>query len=194
MKLARLFSGEAYKGTCGYINSQRVYEIIRTILYFSISLSLFFAGWITTKERMNLLTVVAILGCLPASKSFVGAFMFCRFKSTSSEVADEIEKHLGKLTGLYDMVFTGYEKNYVVSHLVVKGDTICGYSEKKDFPEQDFYRHLSKLLQADQFQNVSIKIFTDMRKYTERLDQLQVLDCPEGNTDGIVQTLKSVSL
>ena len=81
MKLIRMFSTDAYKGTQYYLKTQRKYEILRTILYFAISLSLFIAGWITTKSRLNLLTVVAILGCLPACKSVVGMIMFIRYKS-----------------------------------------------------------------------------------------------------------------
>ena len=77
----RIFSGEAYKGEMNYINTQKKYEIIRTILYFSVSLILFIAGYVTTKTKLNVLTIVAILGCLPASKSAVNMIMFLKYKS-----------------------------------------------------------------------------------------------------------------
>ena len=64
MKWMRLLSGEAYKGTRNYLNTQRVYEILRTILFFAISLALFIAGWLSTGSRLNLLTIVAILGLM----------------------------------------------------------------------------------------------------------------------------------
>lgn len=194
MNFIRLFSSAAYKGTRNYLNSQRIYEILRTIIYFGISLSLFIAGWISTKNRLNLLTVVAILGCLPASKSLISAFMFCRYKSTTKETADTIDAHMGKLTGLYDMVFTGYEKNFQINHITIKGNTICGFSEKKPFEEAAFDKHLTPLLKVDHFNNTNIKIFTDFNKYLERLDQMQLLDCDETNTIGIAETLKSISL
>ena len=59
MQLLRMFSTGKYKGTRNYLKTQRKYEIIRTVLYFAISLSLFAAGYITTKTRLNLLTLVA---------------------------------------------------------------------------------------------------------------------------------------
>lgn len=194
MNLFRIISGEAFKGTRNYLKTQRIYEIVRTILLFSVSLSLFAAGWISTGNRLNLLTIVAVLGCLPASKSAVSAFMFCRFKSLEGEAADRVQDHSGNLCNLYDMVFTAYDKSYQVNHLVVKGNTVCGYSEKKDFEEAAFEKHIMPLLKADSFKDVSIKIFTDLKKYEDRLDQMQKLECDERNTGGIAETLKSVSL
>ena len=78
MQFKRMFSTDAYKGTSGYLRTQKNYEILRTVLYFAISLSLFIAGWVTTGSRENLLTIVAVLGCLPACKSLVEMFMFLR--------------------------------------------------------------------------------------------------------------------
>lgn len=194
MQLIRMFSTDHYKGTKNYINSQHKYEILRTLIYFSISLSLFIAGIITTKTRMNLLTVVAILGCLPACKSTVEMILYAKFKSCSSQYTEEIDSHMQDLNGLYDMVFTSYNQNYCISHMVIKGNTICGFSETKNFPEQDFYKHLDGILKAENYQNVSIKIYTDFSKYLERLINLNALDTDETPTNGIINTLKSVSL
>ena len=193
-QLTRMFSKEKYKGTRDYVNTQKRYEVLRTVLYFAISLSLFFAGWITTKSKMNLLTIVAVLGCLPASKSAVDAIMFLRFRSCSKATADAIDAHVGTLTAGYDFIFTSYEKNYPVAHLAIKGNTICGYTEDAKFEENAFYKHIDGVLKTDRFTDTSVKIFTDLKKYTARLDQLQTLDTDEANTQGILATLKSVSL
>lgn len=194
MKFTRLFSNEKYKGTRNYLNSQRNYEIARTVLYFGISLSLFISGWFLVKTRMNLLTIVAVLGCLPASKSAVSMVMYLRYRSLSPEAADTIEKHSGGLSTLYDMVFTSYDKNFRVSHLAVKGNTVCGYTEDEKFDEKAFAKQIAGSLRTDGFKDVSLKIFTDLKKYTGRLDQLQELETDETNTNGILSTLKSVSL
>ena len=76
MKIRRLFSSSCAKGTENYLNTQKKYEILRTILYFAISATLFIAGYLQTKTKVNLLTVVAVLGCLPASKSTVSSKLF----------------------------------------------------------------------------------------------------------------------
>jgi len=192
--ITRLFSAEAYKGSRDYIRVQRVYEIVRTALYFGISLSLFAAGFITTGNRLNLLTVVAVLGCLPASKSAVNMIMFLRCKGLSREAAAQIAPCEGELTCLYDMAFTSYSRTFEVGHMAVKGNIVCGYSEKKDFPEREFQAHLEPIMKADSHKNVTVKIFTDLEKYKERLTRLQALETEQDNTEGIVRTLKSVVL
>lgn len=194
MQILRMFSTENYKGTRGYIKSQKKYEILRTIIYFAISLSLLLAGILTTKSRLNLLTVVAVLGCLPACKSMVGMIMFLRYKGCSEENANVIEEHNKELDGLYDLVFTSYDKNFEVAHITVKGNTICGYTEDTKFDEQAFYKHIDVILKADNFKETTVKIFKDIKKYTERLEQLKDLSAEEKNTAGIISTLKSVSL
>ena len=81
MQFKRMFTTDAYRGTCGYLRTQKIYEILRTVLYFAISLSLFIAGWVSTGSRENLLTIVAVLGCLPACKSLVEMFS-CKNRGT----------------------------------------------------------------------------------------------------------------
>lgn len=194
MQLLRMFSNDKYKGARDYLKVQGRYELARTILYFAISISLFVAGIIATGSRKNLLTLVAVLGCLPACKSAVDAFMFLRFKGCSREHAEAIESHMKGLKGLYDRVFTSYDKNYQVAHMAVKGNTVCGFTQDEKFAEQDFYKHIANILQKDGFKDVSVKIFSDIGKYAARLEQLQELDADERSTDGIISTLNSVSL
>ena len=60
------------KGTPGYLDYKKKVEIIRTVIYFLLVAAIFTLGYVQTKTRSNLLTVVAILGCLPAAKALVG--------------------------------------------------------------------------------------------------------------------------
>ncbi|MCM1186310.1 MAG: hypothetical protein NC251_06535 [Lachnoclostridium sp.] len=194
MQFLRIFSTDNYKGTRDYLKTQKKYEILRTLLYFAISLSIFIGGWATTKTRLNLLTVVAVVGCLPACKSLVGMIMFLRFQGCAPENARIIEAHTEGLTGLFDMVFTSYEKNYNVAHITVKGNTLCGFTQDAAFDEQAFYKHLDGILKLEHYKDVSVKIFKDIHKYADRLEQLKSLNAEEENTAGIVETLKSVAL
>ena len=194
MQFKRMFSTDAYKGTSGYLRTQKNYEILRTVLYFAISLSLFIAGWVTTGSRENLLTIVAVLGCLPACKSLVEMFMFLRYKGCNEQDAAQIAAHTDGLTGLYDMVFTSYEKNYVIHHITICGNTLCGYTSDPKFAEQAFYKHIQNILKKDNYREVTVKIFHDLDKYLKRCEQLKDLPAQPELTGGICQTLKSVSL
>ena len=96
MIFSRLFSGESYKGTFNYLDTQRKYEIARTIIYFAVSFSLFIAGYITTGTRKNLLTVVAVLGMLPASKSLVSTYIvILQHDAVIDEIGDMLVKEYG---------------------------------------------------------------------------------------------------
>lgn len=205
MQLKRMFSTASVKGTRNYLDIQKKYEIIRTVIYFGISAALFISGYLQTaaraselglevNSRINLLTVVAVLGCLPASKSAVEAIMFLRFKSCSQQAAETIEKHSEGLSCLYDMVFTSYKKNYVVGHLAVCGNTFCGYSENPAFEENEFYKHIGDILKMDGHKDMTVKVFTNLAKYTERLEQMKALEKDEAKTQAVLVTLKSVVL
>ena len=194
MQLKRLFSTSSAKGKRGYLDTQKKYEVMRTLLNFAVYASLFIAGYLQTGEKANLLTVVAVLGCLPASKSAVSAVMFLRFKSCGREAAEVIAQHEEGLRGLYDMVFTSYKKNFVIGHLAVRGGTLCGYSEDPKLQEEEFRKHIDHHLKMDGHKDVTIKVFTDREKYVQRLEQLKALDPEERRTEAIIATLLSVSL
>lgn len=194
MQLKRIFSTASVKGTKNYLNTQKKYEIMRTVLYFGISLSLFIAGYIQTGEKANLLSIVAVLGCLPASKSLVGAIMFLRFHSCGEQTCAAIEEHSQGLSCLYDMVFTSYKKNFVVEHMAVRGNTVCGFAKNRQFEENAFYQHIGNILKMDGHKSVTVKIFTDLQKYTERLEQMKGLEQDEAGTQAVMDTLKSVVL
>lgn len=193
--LLRIFSTVNVKGTKNYINSQKKFELIRTFLFFFIPLSLFVAGYITTKTKVNLLTIVAVVGCLPACKSLVGAIMFLRFKSLTNDNCKKIEDVQHGLPELFDMVFTTYDNTHVVSHMVIAGNTICGFSENANFKEKEFNSHIINVLKTDHYNNITVKIFKDIDKYVERLNQLKDLQIDEQvNILGIMDTLRSVAL
>ena len=80
------------KGEAGYIDQKKKKELLKVILEFGIVLALFITGYITTKTRLNLLTLVAVLGCLPASKAMVGFLMLLPRKSLAKEKVDLVEK------------------------------------------------------------------------------------------------------
>lgn len=194
MQLKRLFTTSGAKGSENYLNTQKKYEILRTLLYFAVSAALFIAGYLQTGNRENLLTIVAVLGCLPASKSAVSAIMFLRFHSCSAEAAGKIREHSQGFSQLFDCVFTSYKKNYRVSHLVVRAGTVCGFTEDAAFEENEFYKYINDILKLDGHKNITVKIFGSLSKYTERLEQLKELEDDEAKSRAVSETLKNVML
>ena len=69
-------------------------EIIRTLAYFGIVIAILLLGYFQTGTKLNLLTVVAIVGCLPASKALVGVITRFPYRSIDGERAKEIASKL----------------------------------------------------------------------------------------------------
>ncbi len=194
MQLKRFFSTSVYKNTYGYIDSQKKYEIIRTIVYFGISLSLFIAGYVATKSKTNLLTVVAVLGCLPASKSLVSAIMFLKHHSCSKTVFNAVEKVIGDFEHLYDLVFTSEKVTYVVAHAAYHAKCLVLYAEKK-VDSNALEAHIQEYMKRANISGVNVKVYTDLKKYTERLQQLGALEREEGHlAQEVVQLLNEITL
>lgn len=165
----------AVKGNYGYLDAKRIQVLIRTIVFFVIPLLLFATGYITTGTRKNLLTVVAVLGCLPACKSLVSLIMYFRSTGCSLTAKETIEKQEGHLIGMYDMYFTSYKQNFPVSHMVVEGKNVCGYTEISSCDTKACETHLETMLKQGGYKDLTIKIFTDITKYVQRLKQLNEL-------------------
>lgn len=185
----------AQKGSFGYLNRKRKTELIKTILLFAVSASLLIAGIAATGSNQNLLTIVAVLGCLPASKSTVNTIMLFRYHGCSEEDQNVIAGHAGPLPQLYDLVFTSYEKNYEVHHIVLKGQTLCGYSASEKCDIKACEKHIGGLLTQNGFKNFTVKIFKDLTGYTKRLDQLSSSSSQDsGREDEILALLTDISL
>lgn len=183
---------KAVKGQYGYIRKQRTKVIIRTLCMFGISLALFGIGIWSTGSKANLLTVVAILGCLPASKSAVNMIMFLRAKGCSAQVYDRTSAYTPKLTSLYDLLFTSYEKNYQVSHMVIKDTIVCGYTEDSACTEGACGKHIETLLKQGGCRHVTVKIYKDLDKYCEGLDNL--LKQPDSEAEGQEEQRENILL
>lgn len=183
------------KGCYGYIKYQKAFTAIRTAVYFLLSAMLYVIGVLSTGSSKNLLTVVAVLGCLPACKSLINMIMFITAKGCSDKAWKKISPYDDKLTGFYDMYFTSYQKNFPISHMVLKGNVICAYTESEKCDCNEGEKHLEQILKQDGYINMTIKIFNNLEKYVDRLSQLTKSDIEDNkNRSGIIQTLRSISL
>lgn len=163
---------KAVKGNYGYIKAKRNRVVIQTITFFAVSFIIFIAGYLFNGTRKNLLTIVAVLGCLPACKSLVNMIMFFKAKGCSQNVMEAIRPYEGHLVGMYDMYFTSYQKNFAISHMVVKNKVILAYTEDEKFDHKAFKEHLSTMLKQGGFKDITVTSPDDIEKYCEQLKNL----------------------
>lgn len=182
------------KGTFGYLAHKKKSSSIITIGMFAVSIALYIMGYVTTKTNANILTIVAILGCLPASKSAVSMIMYLKAKGASAEDKTVIESIIGSLNGYYDLYFTGYQKNFPTNHLVVTQNSIIAYSSDKKITEKDFNGHMKDILNKERIQDITVKLFTDRDKYLNRLKELNQSEANTTARKDIVNMLFNVSL
>ena len=183
------------KGCYGYIRNHKAVTALRTLLYFAVSIGLYVAGYVTTGSNKNLLTIVAILGCLPACKSMVNFILFLRAEGCSEELQSQVCTYDNKLTVFYDMYFTSYQKNFSISHMVLKGNVLCGITENPKCDCKAAEEHLEQMLKQEGIKNITVKIFSQSNKYIDRLSQLMDLDVDKHkNHAEIINMLYSVSI
>lgn len=191
----RAMKWSVQKGSYGYIQYKKKESVARTVLFLALSLAIYGLGIYSTGSNKNLLTIVAVLGCLPACKSAVNAVMFLKAQGCSKEAHERIAAYDDKLTGFYDMYFTSYKENFPISHMVLKGNTLCAYTESAKCNASEGTKHLGQMFAQDGYKNISVKIFTNLDKYIDRLGQLEQSAVDEhSQKDALIQMLYSISL
>ena len=160
------------KGNYGYVKAERKKRLLITLLLFAIPLLIFFSGLIYNGTRNNILTVVAILCCLPACKSTVGAIMIWLVKPMKESDYRAISAQAGNLTMAYELLFTTYEKNTFVDALAICGNQLVGYSSRLEKGSQDIEKHLTNMMRNDGFA-LQVKIIPKLEVYLERLAFLE---------------------
>ena len=146
---------KAVKGTFGYLDAQKKRVFLRTVIYFAIPLSLLAAGIISTGSRRNLILYCRTRGCSEAAH----------------ETIVLVSRERG-LKGMYDLYFTSYKRNFAISHMVVCGKNLCGFTEDPGCDAKACKEHLDTMLKQGGCKDMTVKIFTDLPKYCERLRQL----------------------
>lgn len=159
------------KGDFGYIQWQKKQRILVTLGLFFIPLVAFVIGVLVTGTRNNLITVIAVVGCLPACRSLVGVIVMWMQKPMEEELYQEIRPHQKELTMAYELVVTTYEKNAFLDAVAICGNKVAAYSSRmKESPEY-IEQHIRKILKQNGYKT-EVKVFKEKRAYLDRLDHL----------------------
>lgn len=161
------------KGTPGYLEYKLKAEILRTILYFMLVAAVYFLGYSQTGSNRNLLTVVAIVGCLPACKAFVGVITRLPHRSVKPELAAEVAEKCPHLYLLFDLVVTSTEKIMPIDAIVISGNKVFGYTSDTKVDLDYAAKHMKNILIQNHFQNVSVKLMNQYKGFLARVEGLE---------------------
>ena len=147
------------KGQPGYIKWRKEKYLIGTIAEFAVVIALVVLGYVQTKTKLNLLTVVAVVGGLPAPH-----------QSIEKDIYQEIEAKASLLKRVYDLVITSPEKVMPVDAIVISGHTVIGYASNTKTDEVTCARYLKDMLNANHHEKMTVKIFHDYKAFLSRVE------------------------
>ena len=159
------------KGDYQYVQMEKKRRILSTALFFVFPILFLIAGILIWGDRMNVLTIVAVVLCLPAGKRLVSLIMILMYQTMEEEKYQKIEVHKGSLTMVYECILTNYEKNTFVDAFAICGNQVIGYtsSEKADIKYAEV--QTQRLIRNNGY-GVTVKILKDYNRFIERLDSL----------------------
>ena len=158
------------KGKPGYIKAEKNRYLIWSIAEFAVVAALVIIGYVQTESKMNLLTVVAVVGCLPAAKTLVEFITMAPHKSIETKKYKEIEEKANLLVKAYDLIITNSEKVMPVDVIVISGHTVCGYTSNPKTDEAKVASYLKEMLQKNHCEKVTVKVFHDYVAFLSRAE------------------------
>lgn len=193
------------KGTYGYMDRLKVQEWKKAAVMLAVPILVFLIGWAVMKTRLQVVTVIAIVGCLPGCNQVVHAIMASRYHSMDWALYEEVEAARGDRMALYENVFTTYDKNFVVDSIVISGRDVLGYSSDEKTDAKAAETHLTTILKQNSYKQ-NVKIMKDKKAYLTRVKELASKEpeevpfrederCPGMTRDEVVSyILQSISL
>ncbi|MEE0954789.1 MAG: hypothetical protein U0L49_03120 [Eubacterium sp.] len=160
------------KGQYGYMKSQKLIRTLRTAAFFALVAAVFMIGLFLNKgDRKNIYTVIAMVGCIPASMSLVSMIMVWLRRSTDPELYRETTEAAGSMPVCYELFLTTKDKNLYLDAAAVSDDCIAAFTMDR-VSDQDLHfmeEHIRKTLRAQGYKNMTVKIFNDRGHFLNRI-------------------------
>ncbi|MGN0354564.1 MAG: hypothetical protein ACI4EI_05770 [Muricoprocola sp.] len=159
------------KGNFGYVRYEKKKRLLVALILFAIPAIIFATGLIMTHTRKNMFTFIAIMGCLPASKSMVNLIMIWLQKPMKEDLYERIREHVKDMSVIYEATVSAYEKNTPFSCIVVTGLNVVGLARDTSADIPFIEKHMKKIIQGNGYK-VNVKVFTDEKQFLRRVDEL----------------------
>lgn len=161
---------KAERGKPGYVASLKKKYLITTLIEFAIVIAILVVGIMQTGSRLNVFTVVAILGCLPACKNLVEFIVVAPHKGIEFAKYEEIEEKAPAIIKVYDLVVAGQAKLMQLDVVAISGSTVIGYTSSEKTDELKLAEYFKKLFEAGGYDKITVKIFHDYKSFLARAE------------------------
>lgn len=187
------------KGDVGYIRSQKKKTLLTVILFAALVGATLFVGWMRFHTRLNVLTVLAVLLCLPGCKYLVRLIMLAPHRSLDESMELEISGCTENLAMAYELIITSEKKAMPVDAIAISKNTICGYAKNEKVDTAYLANHIKSILQQNKIEKVTVKIFHDYVAFLSRAEGMNSIAAvekygPEEREELIRQLLLAISI
>lgn len=158
------------RGQQGYLDSQKICRIRKTLRYVLIGVAIFVLGLCLNKfEKSNIFTVIAVLMVLPAAKALISVIVVMPYRSVGEERIRSVKELLSGEDVMYtDMVFTSREKIMFLSFLVITQDEVLCLAGREKEDTAYIEKYLGGELKKRMF-GKKFYITKDEKKFLERV-------------------------
>ncbi len=161
------------KGEYGYVRSQKLFRLWRTLGFFAIPAAVFIIGLVLNQgDRMNIYSIIAAVGCIPGCISAVTMITMWLRKPMSEELYQEIQEICGIQTMAYELYVTTQEVSLFLDAVLFSGDTVTAYCDRtvKKADVSAISAHLRKALQNEKYDaNLKILDQTAKKQFLDRI-------------------------
>ena len=163
------------KGSYGYVRSQKWIRTGLTVLLFGINAALLLFGmYMNDGSRKNIYTLIAVIGCIPASMIAVSMIMMLRVRPMKEALYREVSTAAGDLTMLYELYLTTREKNLFLDAVAIGGGYVMAYTSEKVPAAHiaEMEEHLRRTVRSAGC-TATVKIWQQKDKYLDRIAQMR---------------------
>ena len=187
------------KGSFGYLKKQAIKQGLFALGLLAVCATIFLIGFFWLTQHNTILTVVAVLGLLPVAKFIVSMILFMKAErfSCAPHLYDEVMKIAGDrkddLLAGFDFYLTSYDKNFPLSVACVAKDCLIAYTPWEKCDCNKCKEHFEEYMKKNGISGISVKVFTDEKKFLERFKQVRDDDTTE-NEKAMYRLLLNLSL
>lgn len=177
----------------GYIKNQKKINIIWLFVFVLIGVAIFVCGYLLTRTRANIFTVIAVLMVLPAAKRVVALVVMMPRKGVDRERYERVSQVAGGDILFTDYVFTSSEKIMHLDFLLIKNGNVLGVTA----PSRQDVEYMKKYLTDSVHKAASefhIKVFGSDEEMLRYLDKLTQAEADQERTEKVREYLHSLAV
>lgn len=182
------------KGQAGYLQARKKRLIIETTILFALVAAILILGYVQTRTKLNYFTIIAVLGCLPASRSLVNLIMMVPHKTINEATELEISSKTENLTVIYDLVITSEKQAMPIQAIVISDNTVCGFTKSPKVSKAYAAEHIKNILEQNGIEKVTVKIFRDYVGFLSRAEGMNNIASIQQQNEERAEKIKSLIL